>query len=406
VALAACVADAAGPGARLRVEPPPSTAPVTRALADDPLPLSCRLAMPDGTVRDVSHEARVASPRGVVHGRTCASVRVRRSGLDTLRVHWRGLVGRAVVAVALPPSVAGGPVGEWMQLDSLSGPGTPWAPSARLNSRGQVEVYATVYARVSGSAKGTLQRLVSDDGVRFRWDGVVLRPAVEDCSPWGGGIENVAVVPRADGAGWRMFFAAGANECYGWQVFSAVSADERTWTVEPGIRLDNGGRLDPTEPRANPYWGVGEGMFVHRDGAGWRMIVGGYERTVPGELTFQIVEWRSDDQLRWRYTGPLVTTRDLPAEASGGIASPAVREFAPGVYRMLFVGDDRGRPGARSRVWSAVSRDLHRWQVEGELMGAPGTDLFYVALVGERAVLLRRDAGGEPGLAIATVQMP
>jgi hypothetical protein len=324
-----------------------------------------------------------------------------------VRVSWRGATATAVVAVALPP-VAQGPAGDWLQYDSLAGsPVQPWTPSVRRNSRGQTELYVTGYDVVNGSVKGALQRLVSDDGVRFRWDGIVLRPTDENCTMWGTGIENVEVARRPDGPGWRMFFAAGSNTCYGWQVFSAVSDDERSWRMEPGVRLDNGGAHPPTLS-GNPYWGQGEGMVLHAlPGGGWRMIVGGFERITPGEFRFQIVEWRSPDQLRWEYAGPVLTSRDMPPEANASVYSPTLREFAPGMFRMVFTGDNRNDPGARSRLWTAVSLDRQRWQVEGELLGAETTDLYYAALLDERLFFIRRDrADGRFRLAAATVRMP
>src|SRR2546430_1034419 len=140
------------------------------------------------------------------------------------------------------------------------------------------------------------------------------------CNPQGRGIENMVVVPRADSAGWRMFFAAGGGaNCYGWQVFSAVSTDERTWTKESGVRLSNAGQ-----------WPVGEGMIVDRLPTGeWRMIVGGFEHVTPAATnTWQITEWRSSDQLEWRYAGVMVSTLAMPTGWQGSVYSPTIRQFA------------------------------------------------------------------------------
>ncbi|HWK90499.1 MAG TPA: hypothetical protein VNP72_10970 [Longimicrobium sp.] len=407
VLAAACVeGGTAPPGSVLRVETP-WTEPVRLAAAGEVLALGCTVRLGNGETLDAGGGATVRTRTGVLRGSTCGSLAVRRSGIDTVDVRWRGLSARAVVAVALPTTVVEGPVGTWLDLDSLGGPpGDPWAPSVRRNSAGKMEVYYTVYRSEGGSGKGTLQRLVSDDGVRFRQDGVVLRPDAEDCAPRGTGIENVVVVPRAEAPGWRMLFAAGSNLCFGWQVFSAVSSDERTWTVEPGVRVDNGGALPPTSS-GNPYWGQGEGMVLDRlpDGE-WRMTQGGFEPVTPGEFRFQITEWRSADQLAWRYVGPVLTTRDMPPTGRGSVYSPTIRELAPGLFRMLFTGDHRDDPAWRSRMFSAVSLDRRHWQVEGELMGAEGTDIFYAALLDERVVFIRRAAGLPTRLGIATVRMP
>jgi hypothetical protein len=334
---------------------------------------------------------------------------VKQSGVDTLQVSWRGLTARIVVAVALPPVLAEtDPVP--MQIDSIGGPpGNPWAPSARINSRGQTEVYVSVQRYEGLFIKETLQRYVSDDGQQFRFDGVVLQPEPGSCSLRSTGAENIAIVPRSDAPGWRMFFAAGANECYGWHIFSAVSSDERTWSVEPGLRVDNGWGLAPVRS-GNPYWPQGEGIVIDRlPGGEWRMIQGGYERLDPVDTRFQITEYRSTDQLEWRYVGPVLTTRDLPPPWRGSAYSPAIREFAPGLFRMLFTADDRGRPGWRSTTWSAVSLDRTRWQVEGQLLASDSTSYFYAALAGERLFTVRRDLANpaDSGRMVATtVRMP
>lgn len=185
-----------------------------------------------------------------------------------------------------------------------------------------------------------------------------------------------------------MFFAAGSNDCYGWQVFSAVSSDERTWTKESGVRLGNGGTLPPDAPVYAP-WPVGEGMVTDRlpDGS-WRMIVSTFEHVAPSDAKWQILEWRSQDQMTWAPLRTLFSTRDLPPEGQRAAYSPAIREFASGVWRMVFTADDLNT-GGRSRLWSAVSTDLLNWQLEGEMVGAPGVNYLYSALVDDHLYTLR-----------------
>jgi hypothetical protein len=252
--------------------------------------------------------------------------------------------------------------------------------------------------------RGHLHRLVSNDGRHYRYDGVVLQRDDQDCAPNGSGIENIAIVRRSDAPGWRMYYASGSFTCYGWQVFSAVSADGRTWTKEPGIRLDNGGL---GAPESFAPWPVGEGMVVEQLATGeWRMLVGGYRRIQPWEDKFHVVEWRSTDQLNWTYVGPVLTTDQLPATGQRSVYSPTIREFAPGLWRMVFTADDRNVPGGRSRIWSAVSTDQAEWQLEGEIMGMVGTDVFYSTLIDDRLVFIRSEAGQNQALATATVSMP
>ena len=138
----------------------------------------------------------------------------------------------------------------------------------------------------------------------------------------------------------------------------------------------------------------------------WRMLVGAYEHLTPYQNKFQIIEWRSPDQVNWSYIGPILTTRDMPVGGQGTIYSPTIRQIAPGLWRMIFSGDDRFQSGWRGRVWSAVSTDERSWQLEGELMGGQQTRLWYASLVDDRLIFIREDQGDQKRLAIATVTMP
>jgi hypothetical protein len=285
----------------------------------------------------------------------------------------------------------------------------PWASTLRRNPAGEYEVYFANYVADTanlGFFRGSLHRLVSQDGSNYRYDGVVLEHDDDICGLNGSGIENVVIVPRVEGSGWRMYYASGSFICYGWQVFSAVSADGRVWTKEPGVRVSNGGPVPPAQP-VTPPWPVGEGMVVEQLASGeWRMLTGGYRHIEPHEDKFQIVEWRSIDQLTWTYVGAVFTTDQLPAGGQRSVYSPTLREFAPGLWRMIVTADDRNIPGGRSRLWSAVSTDKIHWQLEGELMGAEDNDFLYSTLVDDRLVFIRHETGKPWRLATATVAMP
>ena len=372
---------------------------------DSLIPLTCQVLDRNGHIIDTL--PRVApSPAGHWSGETCGALRARRSGFDTVRVRAGGLQADVPLVLAVRPVVSS-PIGDLLQFDTLPTGATPWAPTARRNSRGDFEVYFGGFIESTpGDPRGDLYRLVSTDGVTFRYDGVVLEHDADACAPHGAGIENVSIVPRADGPGWRMFFAAGSTNCYGWQVFSAVSTDERTWVQEPGVRLSNGGTQPPDAP-VTPPWPAGEGMFTERLPTGeWRMLLGAYEHILPNENKFQIIEWRSPDQVSWSYVGPILTTREMPASGQGTIYSPNIRQIAPGLWRMVFSGDNRFEPGWRGGIWSAISTDQRSWQIEGELMGGEQTRLWYASLVDDRLILIRQDDGDGRRLAIATVVMP
>jgi hypothetical protein len=368
--------------ARIEVALPDSTS-ILSVFQDSLLPLVCRVV--DANDYELPGAPAVA-PSAAAHwnGSTCTDLRARASGFDTLRLAYDSVSASVPVVLAVRPIL--GPVTP-LQVDQLPESVSVWAPSARRNSTGQIEVYFAGYSTVADSAghqPANLYRLVSNDGQQFVYDGVVLMHDTNWCDLNGSGIENIAISPRADGPGWRMFYSGGSFGCYGWQVFSAVSTDERTWTKETGVRVSNGGSLPPDAP-VTPPWPGGEGIVTDQlpDGT-WRMTVGTYEPLTPPEDKFQITEWRSSDQLHWSYLRSLVTTRQLPAEGQRSAYSPTLSEITPGLWRMIFTADDLNQPGGRSRLWSAVSTDRVTWHIEGQILGAPGVQYFYSALVGDR----------------------
>jgi hypothetical protein len=350
----------------------------------DSAPLSCRAF--DGAGRQLPVAASVVSRRGVLAGTACGALQAQRSGQDTLDITAGGYQVSLPVVVAVRPEVLTDPATP-LSADSIPAGLIPWAPTLVING-GRYDLYFAGYRDAAGhlgGRRGDLHRLVSSDGDQFTYDGVVLARDAHLCSPRGTGIENVAVVPRSDAPGWRMFYAAGSNQCQGWQVFSAVSDDRSHWTPEPGIRIPNG-----TPPR----WPAGEGMSIEqRPGGSWRMLVGSYEQLTPAEDRFQITQWTSADQLSWSYAGPVLTTRQVGPEAARSVYSPAVTDIAPGLQRMFFTGDDLDRRGGGSRIYSAVSTDGVAWQVEGVVLGGGEVDYFYSTVADDLLVFIR-SAGG------------
>jgi hypothetical protein len=383
------------------------TLPIQSFALDSLIPLRCRLLdhLGNDVVSGTLTEPQVLpSAGGRWSGTACSNLRIRASGLDTLRVVWDTLSASLPVVLAVRPIVSNVRA---LPLDSMPAGSGPWAPTLRRNSQGQVEVYATGYVSDStyGGFRGHLHRYLSQDGTNFAYDGVAVTRDDSLCSLNGSGVENIAVVPRADGLGWRMFYAGGSFACYGWQVFSAVSTDERTWTKEPGIRIGNGLPLD--QPTGVAPWPVGEGMVVDQlPTSEWRMIASTYEPVAGSDQKWQITEWRSWDQLSWTYVRTVFSTRQLPPEGQRSVYSPTIREIAPGLWRMIVTADNLNIPGGRSRLWSAVSTDEDTWQFEGELLGEVGGDYLYSSLLDDQLVFLHQTAGLPRVVGIATVQMP
>ncbi len=377
--------------------------PIVSLPQDSLIPVSCQVW--DRNAQPMVVDPTVAPSSGNRWiGGACDSLRIRRSGFDTLRFSIDTVTVSTPVVLVVRPLVSS-TTGDFLIADSFPSATSPWAPSARL-VQGGVEVYVAL-GDISYVPRTSLHRFISSDGVHFIYDGVVLDHGADSCALNGSGIENMAIVPRRDSTGWRMYYAAGSNDCYGWQVFSAVSTDGRTWVEEPGVRLSNGGPVPPDLP-STPPWPVGEGIVVDQLPSGdWRMIVGSYEHVLPSTDTWQIAEWRSSDQLTWSYVRTVLTTRDMPPEAQGSVYSPAIGQIAPGLWRMTFTADNRGSGQPfQSALWSAVSVDEVHWQLEGKLMGGSGTNLFYSALAGDRLVFIRQDPGQPFRVGIATLVMP
>jgi hypothetical protein len=379
------------------------TQPILSLNRNSLIPIQCRVLDRNGYLVPVEPTV-IASSGGRWSGSTCQDLRAQRSGFDTLQIQIGSTTAVLPVTIAIQPIVSNV---HSLPLDSMPSGSGPWAPSARRNSLGNLEVYATGYVvdSVHGGFRGHLHRYVSSDGLSFAYDGIALQRDDSLCAPNGSGIENIAIVPRADGPGWRMLYAGGSFTCYGWQVFSAVSSDERTWTKEPGVRISNG--LPLSQPLGTVPWPAGEGMVVDQLVSGeWRMIVSTYEPLQPSENKFQITEWRSPDQLSWTYVRTVFSTQQLPAGGQRSVYSPTIREVVPGLWRMIVTADNSDVPGGRSRLWSAVSTDEMNWQLEGELIGAEGNDYLYASLVDNQLVFLHQVTGFPRHVGVATIEMP
>ncbi|HXI64395.1 MAG TPA: hypothetical protein VNH14_07820 [Gemmatimonadales bacterium] len=382
--------------------------PIVTLPVGSPVPLTCQVFDRNGYLAPGDPNLS-GTMTGTVTGAGCATLRVQRSGNDTITLSLGAAVARIPLTVAAAPIVSS-PLGTFISIDSFPTEGSAaWSPTLLKDPAGTLELYFTVYSSKpdsTGFTRGNLYRAISTDGINYQLQGVALAHADSICNPQGQGIENVAIIPRSDGPGWRMFYAAGSNACYGWEVFSAVSTDRVAWSKESGVRLSNG-NIGPKGAPPYPPYPVGEGMWVDQLPSGeWRMIVGTQEHVQPPNNTWQIAEWTSPDQLSWTYQGTVLTTRQMPASGQGAVYSPSIRQLAPGLWRMLFTADNRGTPGSVSQVWSAVSTDLENWQVEGPALGAPGTNLYYASLVDDRLVFIRQDGSGSLSIATATVAMP
>jgi hypothetical protein len=389
-----------------------ATQPILALPQGATVPITCTATDSSGSVM-TDEPVLLGSKNGTVVGGACSQLHVVHSGMDTLSIGLGDVRQQLPVVIAVPPT-PDSPLGQPVMFDSLLPGAYRWTPSVRRNSAGEIELYLTQYAYPDSGVwpRGDLYRFVSTDGLNFRNDGIALQHGIDPCGPDGSGIENLVIAPRSDGPGWRMYYAAGSWGCYGWQVFSATSTDERTWVKEPGVRLSNGGELfSPPSPPSDVPWPVGEGMVIDQlEDGNWRMLTASFEHVLnpAPDAHWQITEWRSPDQLLWTYEGIAVGTSGMPPEAEGSVYSPTIVEFAPHLYRMFFTGDNRRlSTDPHSALWSAVSTDERTWQVEGQVIGESGIDVYYAAAVGDRLYFLTNAAGQwSPVPRVSRVQMP
>lgn len=365
-------------------------APIQRRLYQGPVAVTCRALdangfdMPGGGIT-------ITSRNGGVSGTRCDALSAVRSGVDTLVATAGTAADTVAIAVAIAPKVFDAQ-GVAVVADSFGTRNAHWASSAMKGPDGEVDLFYASYVRDVGDSlsHADLHHLVSrDGGATFEYKGVALRHDANDCDADGFAIENVAIAERAESPGFRMFYASGSH-CLGWRVRSAVSPDRVSWVKEPGVRIGEPGIFP------NPY-SAGEGMTVMRGPGpdGWRMWAGVYE---PNE-GFAIEEWRSPDQTNWSRHRRVFSPLTFPGRPQRMVYSPSIVPIGPSMWRMFFCADDKQAPGGRSRLYSAVSRDLESWEFEGVVLDDPGYDFYYVSAVDANLYFIRAGADGIPWLA-------
>jgi hypothetical protein len=114
------------------------------------------------------------------------------------------------------------------------------APGAVLAPDGRVRLFYTAVgpAKPFAACQGYLLSAISDDGLAFRVEEgirVAPRPDLEWLS-----LRAIAPAVFRIPGGWRMLFEARGPATRPTVIASAVSVDQVTWELEPGIRLEAG----------------------------------------------------------------------------------------------------------------------------------------------------------------------
>ena len=141
---------------------------------------------------------------------------------------------------------------------------------------------------------------------------------------------------------------------------------------------------------------------MRRADGGWRMWVGTY---VPNE-GFAIEDWHSEDQLSWTRHARIFAPSTFPAGPMYAVFGPSVVRIGPSLWRMYFSADNRDKPDGRSRIYSAVSRDLESWQFEGEFLSQPDLNFWYATVAGDRLYFIRQGSDGLMFLASTKIAQP
>lgn len=294
------------------------------------------------------------------------------------------------------------------------------APGAVLAPDGRVRLFYTGVgpAKPFPACQGYLLSAVSEDGVAFRVEPgirVAPRPDLPHLS-----LRAIAPAVFAIPGGWRMLFEARGPATRPTVIASAVSADQLTWELEPGIRLEAGEGVGA--PRFT-WLADGTGLLTcwvatdvpGRDGVARRTQAIMTARSTDG-LTFH-----ADPGLRLRpFTGPhdsagMTAAETVPPARQGApweLVFSAWQDRPEGWPEPLHPSHDpdalvNGRSvdfaaesiaadlsGYRSRLFLATSPDGHAYTgaqllVEGD--GYGGTDLD--AIHAEDMALLRMPDG-------------
>lgn len=85
------------------------------------------------------------------------------------------------------------------------------------------------------------------------------------------------------------------------------------------------------------------------------------------------------------------------------VYSPSVVQIGPSMWRMYFCADDRNQPNGRSRLYSAVSRDLESWTFEGEFMSQPDLGFWYATVAGDELYFIRQ--GSDKAMFLSRTQI-
>jgi hypothetical protein len=340
----------------------------------------------DSTLRDASEHVLRAERSGRIQ------IEVSAGALSRVESGWLAVAPEVVVADDPAFGVTTVPESTWA-----------WSPTAVPSPAGGVDLYFSAYSfdSVYQQPRSNLLRASSVDSVSFTVVGVALErdAAVDD---WRGqGVENVAIIPRADAAGYRMLVAAGGYST-GWGIASAVSTDAQTWAFE------SDSFVVPPGPSGGAQRPSGEGISIWHDSSGtWWMASGAFpaDTSEPGQWCIAL--YRSSDQITWTQDRILLRPGPAGSGRERAVYGPSIVEITPGIWRMYFTGDDLNVAGpgtGHSAIWSAVSLDRIDWRVEGFVISSPTHGVFYPSIVGSNLYYLVATGTSTTRLALARIR--
>lgn len=191
----------------------------------------------------------------------------------------------------------------------------------------------------------TFRSAVSTDGGRTwtKEPGSRLEPGPDD--PY---ITQPNVVVLPDGT-YRMYYPALSGV---WRILSAVSSDGLTWTKEAGIRIAPGGALDGVH--------VGTPETIRLPDGTLRMYYCGSNNY--GVIHGSILSAVSADGLSWTKEPGVRLSPDRPdGTEDRGLWFPNVVQLSDSAFKMYYNGGDSAN---KHRIFSAVSSDGLNWTKE------------------------------------------
>ncbi len=139
------------------------------------------------------------------------------------------------------------------------------------------------------------------------------------------GISDTSIIVLPDGT-YRMYFSVYRDSVYKQNICSARSFDGLSWDIEPGIRINYG---------AKGCRFVANNPSVIQINNVWNMYFRGSNNMPIKDKIFRAV---SKDTLNWEFVGPVLAPNPFNLKERHEVAHPYVYKTRDGLFRMFYTG--------------------------------------------------------------------